>query len=109
MIDTTILLTTHARVQDDNGVWRDGSAISREVFAQVDSVSRDEFFQGGRNGLRPEYRFTIFWGEWQGERECTYMGVDYSIYRSYHIPGTDYLELYAERKAGVNNGAKNPC
>lgn len=104
MVDTTIYLTTRPRYQDDNGVWRNGPAVSREIFAQVDSVTREEFFQGGRNGLRPEYRFTIFWAEWQGERECAYNGVNYSIYRTYHVPGTDYLELYVERKEGIVNG-----
>ena len=109
MTDTTILLTAYVRRQDEKGVWQKGRAVSREVFARVDSVDRTEFFNAGRNGLRPEYRFTIFHGEWQGERECTYNGVEYAIYRTYHVPGTDYLELYAERRAGVNGGTQNPC
>ena len=104
MVDTTIYLISRQQHRDENGVMRKLAPVSREVFAQVDSVTRSEFFDAGRNGLKPEYRFTIFWAEWQGERECEYNGVAYSVYRSYHVPGTDYLELYVERKAGVNNG-----
>lgn len=106
MIDTLITFVTSDRYQDENGVWRTGSPVTRQVLAQVDSVTRDEFFRGGQNGLKPEFRFTVFWSEYHGERECDYMGTLYSIYRTYREPGSDYLELYVERKAGVNNGLK---
>jgi len=104
MTDTVITFVSSERTQDENGVWRAGSPVTRQVMARVDSVTRDEFFRGGQNGLRPEYRFTVFYAEYHGELECDYMGDLYSIYRTYREPGTDYLELYAERKAGVNNG-----
>lgn len=97
---------------------------SREVFAQIDSVSRAEFFAAGQNGLNPEYRFTVFSGEYTGEREADYNGVRYSIYRTYqpsayvrhdntkthegsisrntNSGNNDRIELYASRKVGVN-------
>ena len=119
-----IKLITETPVQDANGVWRDsGQAVwkdergyivrdeqhvditfpqnYREVFCQVDSVTQSEFFEGGRNGLNPEYRFTMFFADYQGERTVEYNGRRYGIYRTYQ-PRTDIIELYAERKGGTN-------
>lgn len=98
-----ITLISYTRQQDNNGVWRDDVRTATEVFCQVDSVTRAEFFAGGENGLRPEYRFTLFFGDYSGETEVEYNGVVYSIYRTYYGRG-DTVELYAERKVGVANG-----
>lgn len=72
-----------------------------EVFCQVDSVTRAEFFDGGRSGLNPEYKFTVFFGDYEGQPLVRYNGQTYSIYRTFHAR-TDVLELYAERKGGTN-------
>lgn len=94
----TLIATT--RTQDANGVWRE-SESSRDVFCQVDSVTRAEFFDGGRNGLNPEYRFTMFFGDYEGERTAIYKGNAYAVYRTFH-GRTDTIELYVERKGGTN-------
>ena len=39
----------------------------KEVFCKVDSVTRAEFFDAGRSGLNPEYRITMFAGDYNGE------------------------------------------
>jgi hypothetical protein len=54
-----ITLLTTTRTQDAYGVWTE-TETGRDVFCQVDSVTRAEFFEGGRNGLNPQYRFTMF-------------------------------------------------
>jgi len=74
---------------------------SREVFCKVDSVTRDEFFEGGRSGLNPQYRITMFFGDYQGETLVGYNGKNYSVYRTY-MAKTDIIELYVERKGGTN-------
>lgn len=119
-----IKLISETRVQDENGVWRKtgqsfwkderGYIVTdeqheditfqqnyRQVFCQVDSVTQTEFFEGGRNGLNPEYRFTMFAYDYQDERTVEYNGRLYAIYRTYQ-PRTDIIELYAERKGGTN-------
>lgn len=73
----------------------------RDVFAQVDSVTASEFFEGGRNGLNPELRFTVFAFDYEDERVVEYNGSRYAIYRTY-LARDDDLELYAERKGGTN-------
>lgn len=105
MIDTTITLVKPGeRYQDDYGVWRTGADIRRETFARMSNISRQEFFAAGEAGFRPEYQFTVFHAEYHGEDTCEYCGKAYSIYRTYHVPGTDSLELYVQRKAGVVSG-----
>ena len=61
MVDTEITLTTPGtRTQGSDGVWRDGTQTTREVFARMESIDRSEFYAGGKAGLRPEMRFKVF-------------------------------------------------
>lgn len=96
----TITLIGSTRTQDANGVWR-ATETARDVFCQVDSVTASEFFEGGRNGLNPEYRFTMFTYDYDGESTVRYKGKAYGIYRTY-FGRNDTIELYAERKGGTN-------
>ena len=95
-----ITLLAATKTQNAYGVWVE-SLTEREVFCQVDSVTRAEFFEGGRNGLNPEFRMTMFAGDYQGERLLIYNGNTYSVYRTYQGKN-DTLELYVERKGGSN-------
>lgn len=94
----TLLATT--KTQNDYGVWVEAQT-SRNVFCQVDSVTRAEFFEGGRNGLNPEFRMKMFFGDYEGEKLLIYNGNTYSIYRTYQ-GRNDTIELYVERKGGSN-------
>lgn len=95
-----IALASEQNIRDSRGVYQT-TTISRNVFAQVDSVSASEFFEGGRNGLNPEIRFTVFAYDYQGEREVIWNGAHYAVYRTFH-GRDDQLELYCERKGGTN-------
>ena len=94
----TLIGTT--RTQDEYGIWRK-TPTARNVFCQVNSITRSEFFDAGRNGLNPEFMFSMFAGDYEGERTCEYRGQKYSIYRTY-LGRNDVIELYAERKGGSN-------
>lgn len=101
-MDRSSVITLLSDVQTQNafGVWVP-TRTRRDVFCQVDSVTRAEFFEGGRNGLNPEYRITMFFGDYNGETVLEYEGKTYSVYRTYHAR-TDEIELYVERKGGTN-------
>lgn len=90
--------------QDDAGVWRK-TETKRDVFCNVSSVTQSEFFEGGRNGLNPEYRFTMFRPDYNNETIVEYKGMRYGVYRTYH-GRNDTLELYVERKGGTNGTAQ---
>lgn len=95
-----IKLIGTTKAQDNRGVWRE-TPTSREVMCQVDSVTQSEFFEAGRNGLNPEFRFTLFFGDYSGESIVEYKGQTYSVYRTY-CRRKDKVELYVERKGGTN-------
>lgn len=83
---------------DAMGVQRP-TETSRDVFCDVSSVSLSEWSEGGRNGLNPELRFTMFEPDYEGEEIAEYNGKRYMIYRTYHARN-DSIELYAERREG---------
>lgn len=89
--------------EDEFGIPRIVTEEPREVMCQVDSVTRSEFFDAGRNGLNPEFVFRVFFADYEGERIVEYNGKRYGIYRTYH-GRDDVVELYAERKGGTNGG-----
>ena len=100
-MDTVIELLKSTRKKDARGVMRE-KLTPREVFAKVKSVTRNEFFEGGRNGLNPEFQFTVFRGDYFGESVLRYLGKNYAIYRTYIVAKNDYIELYAQREGGTN-------
>lgn len=84
--------------QDTIGQWTE-TDVRHTVYGQITSVSMDEYFAGGQNGFKPEYRITMFGPDYEGETRCEVDGVEYSIYRVYR-GRTDTVELYLERRAG---------
>ena len=95
-----INLLAESRVKNEYGVY-ETTVTSTPAYAQVNSVTRSEFFEGGRNGLNPEFMFSMNFGNYHGERILEYNGATYSVYRTYQ-GRTDTIELYVERKGGTN-------
>ena len=85
---------------DSSGVER-STQTRLTVFAQVESITRSEFYDAGRSGLNPEFKFTIFAGDYCGETLVEYAGKKYAVYRTY-LARNDNLELYVQREGGVN-------
>lgn len=100
-----IKLISVSKTQDQYGVWRE-TLTEKEVFCRVDSVGATEFFNAGRNGLNPEFRITMFFGDYSGESMLIYHGSTYAIYRTYQRRD-DMVELYVERKGGTNGQKGN--
>lgn len=95
-----ITLIGEKRTLDEFGVSMK-TRIYRDVFCNVSSVTATEFFEGGRSGLNPAFRMTMFAGDYKGEKMLEYNGLTYAIYRTY-LKTTDTIELYVERKGGTN-------
>lgn len=75
---------------------------STEVFCDVRSITRTEWFEAGRNGIQhPEYIFVINRNEYDGEKMVLYNGQYYGIYRTYEAKNEN-LELYVEAKGGLH-------
>lgn len=94
-----ISLIKETRTANEFGV-QTAVETKREVFCDVSSVSLSEWSEGGRLGLNPEYRMTMFEPDYEGEEVLEYNGVRYAVYRTYH-GRNDTLDLYVERRQGA--------
>ena len=92
----TLIAQTISTDQYGNEV---ATEVESTVFCEVDSITQTEFYQAANTELNPEYRFTIFFGDYDGQPLVIYNGVRYAIYRTYRAD--DNLELYVERKIGA--------
>lgn len=73
----------------------------KEIFGRLESVTRAEWFAGGRDGMNPALVFVTHEVNYSGEQEAELDGVRYHIYRTYRRKNTGEMELYLEEKAGV--------
>lgn len=99
--DSILTLIATTTEKDALGVQRTRET-AREIFCRVDSITRSEFFTAGQQGYDPKHKFTVFHGDYMGERTVVYEGEAYGVYRTYWPPGSDDMELYAERKGGAH-------
>ncbi len=76
----------------------------KTVFCEVFSIAQSEFFAAANTELNPEYRFNIFFGDYDGQEVIKYKGQKYAVYRTYRTG--DELELYVERKIGALDTAE---
>jgi len=95
---TPIYLVKETYTEDAYGVLVP-TPDKRLVYANVTSVSSAEFFEGGRNGLNPEYRMIMFAPDYEGEEIVEYNGTKYTVYRTYQ-GRNDTIELYVELRKG---------
>ena len=107
--EDVIQLVSIEQTQNAYGVW-EKTETTRQVFCKVSSVSQSEFFEAGRNGLNPEWRFVVFGADYGDEETVIYNNKRYGVYRTYR--DGDFIELYVERKGGTNravtsNGEEN--
>lgn len=94
-----IYLVNKNQSQNEYGVWVDNDEL-RKVYCEITSVSQSEWYEGGRNGLNPEFRVRMFVYDYQGEQELIYNDNVYSIYRTY-VDKNETIDLYVEKKKGV--------
>lgn len=95
---TPVLLVSESWEPDEFGVSQPTES-TKKVYADVQSVTRNEFFNAGRNGLNPEYVITVFFGDYSGEKIASINGVRYTVYRTY-MRRNNLIELYLERREG---------
>lgn len=94
-----IYLISETRTQDSIGQFV-SEETKRQVFCDVRSITRAEWFDAGRNGYQPTYLFIMFGPDYQGEKIVEYNGKRYGIYRTY-LARNERIELYAEEKGGL--------
>ncbi|MCM1273197.1 MAG: phage head closure protein [Clostridium sp.] len=101
-MDDAITLVKTSKASDDIGNIVNDVA-KKDVLCRVKSVDRTEFYRAGQLGMKAAYKFTLFKGDYDDEELVIYKGKPYIIYRTYEVPDTDDMELYAKVKEGVSN------
>ena len=91
-------LVVESFTQNEYGVM-ESSTTKHKVYVSVASANQQEWFEGGRNGLNPQFRFTMFTFDYHNEKIIEYKGTQYTIYRTY-IKNIDEIELYVELRKG---------
>lgn len=98
-MDDVVFLIAQEMFQDEL-YMQHSREIRRQIFCQVDSVKRTEFFAAGQSGLSPEFCFIVFPLDYAGETELEFHGKRYVVYRTFQRDA-DHLEIYVQRKGGV--------
>lgn len=95
---STVTLITGAH--EPRGAFVDPVETGREVYCDVQSVGMREAYEAMAHGHHPEWVLVLSdYGEYQGERICSFEGARYRIMRTY--VRSDYaIELTLEREEG---------
>ena len=75
--------------------------VAKKVYGYYDSVSASEVFDGGRNGLNPQFRFVMTELDYNGQTILVRNSERFAVYRTYR-PNNGTVELYCERQGGTN-------
>lgn len=75
---------------------------TREVLAEYQSVTSNEYFAGKQGGLSPSFRFRLDKFAYKGEKLVVFAGTRYSIYKTYEADN-NYIDLYVEEELGETN------
>ena len=103
-MDGVAILIKQTIAKDALNQYVPSSDSEREIFVEEKSITRSEWATAGKNGYNPDILLTTARVNYCGESEVKYNGTRYSIYRTYCPPNSDDIELYLEKKAGVQNG-----
>ena len=67
----------------------------RQVFADKQSIKRNEFYQAAATGLRPELMFVIRTIDYEQEPKLSHNSKTYTIIRTYEKDG-EFIELICQ-------------
>lgn len=105
-MDDLILLVATGYETNNIGV-QVPEETTREVWATLKSISRQEAFEASTAGLNPQFVARMPIVNYLGERTAVIKGKRYGIYRTYIVPDSDSIEIYLEEKAGVYGNSQS--
>lgn len=102
MYDRILTLVSEVNEKDPETGIMHTTPVTRDVFAEVESITRAEYYAAGQIGITPSFKFTMPRVNYNEEQSCIYKGRTYGIYKTFEKHGE--IELYVEVKAGNTNG-----
>ena len=95
-----ITLIAYEENQDEIGNWIK-TPVETEAFCSISSITRAEFFDAGRNGMKPDCVATMRLYDYDGQTEARLNGKHLHVYRTY-ANKPDMIELHLEEIADGN-------
>lgn len=72
----------------------------REILCELRSVTRQEWRDAGQNHIRASLVAVTPAANYEGEQLAVVEGKRMAVYRTYHPPDSDLVELYLKEEAG---------
>lgn len=98
MNDILVYLIKQQYRIDEIGQQVKDTPAKRQTYANMRSISSNEFFKAGQIGLKPSFSIKILRQEYDSEESVEINGTEYSVYRTY--AKDDTIELYLTEKLG---------
>lgn len=98
MWDNSLILISNTDKTDDigNQIIDEGK---REIYCNVKSISRSEFYNASTAGLKPSLIFLIHSFEYNNEEKVEFNGCAYNVIKTYMV-NKDEIELTCEEMIG---------
>lgn len=96
MFNDVLTLISYEVIPDGIGNQKK-ECIKKTILCNVQSTTRNEYYNYGDSELRPEYTAEVNSCEYEGEHEAEFKGEQYVIERTYEID-RDILELTLSRR-----------
>jgi len=75
---------------------------AREVFAEIQSITMNEFYSAASVGMTPNAKAIVWAFEYHGEQILEIGGQRYKVYRTYQVPTGNKMEIYYTFETGPN-------
>lgn len=98
---SNVICLIRQKYTQDNTGQEIAEETEREVFCDIQSISREEFFEAGQNDITPVYKATMFKYDYNDEKIAIVFGEKLAVYRTYIKQG-EYIELYLKREVGID-------
>lgn len=93
-----VLIQDRVEEFDKDGLPVKKGPVRRTVFCTVSSLYMRDTYAAFQAGIKPAWKVSVFYGDYDGELTVEYNGIVYSVYRTY-VDG-DNIELYLRKDAG---------
>lgn len=91
------VVTLIKTLPDPVGVYEAPPIVETELYCDVESVKRSEFYEARNHGLKPEWVLVLSdYADYDGQTVCKFEGAYYNIIRTY-TRNDHAIELTIER------------
>lgn len=97
--ESECFLIKRGKTTDENGVLKDEIIYKKPCFCTVSSLYMRDTYAAFQAGIKPAWKLSIFYGDYDNELTVEFEGIEYDVYRTY-VDG-DTIELYLRRDAGT--------